>query len=187
MEIARAQKDVRQVFLGGFAGQLVSGIVWAVSAALATWSSQPAAVAALFFGGMFIFPMTQLLLHAMGHANALPKGHPMNALAMQVAFTLPLSFPVVFAAFLPHPAWFFPAFMVAVGAHYLPFVFLYGMWQFAVLSGVLITAGTGIGVYLPQPFSLGGWFTAAMLLVFAFWGRAVAIREEETEESGNSL
>jgi hypothetical protein len=38
-------------------------------------------------GGFLIFPSTQLVLRSMGHAYALPKGHPMNALGFQVAFT----------------------------------------------------------------------------------------------------
>jgi hypothetical protein len=62
MTIAEAQRDVRTTFLGGFPGQLVSGLIWLASAALATWSSHKAAILALAVGGIFIFPLTQLLL-----------------------------------------------------------------------------------------------------------------------------
>ena len=34
MEITDAQRDVRSVFLGGFAGQFVSSVAWFMSAAL---------------------------------------------------------------------------------------------------------------------------------------------------------
>ena len=51
----------------------------------------------------------------------------MNALAIQIAFTLPLTLPVVIGIAALRPAWFYPAFMITLGAHYLPFVFLYGM------------------------------------------------------------
>src|SRR5688500_12958240 len=37
MLIADAQRDVRSTFLGGSVGQLVSAVLWAASAALATW------------------------------------------------------------------------------------------------------------------------------------------------------
>ncbi len=74
--------------------------------------------------------------------------------------------------------WFYPAFMIALGTHYLPFMFLYGMWLFGVLAAILIGAGIAIGLYLPSVFSLGGWFTAVVLLVFAFIGRSIALREE---------
>jgi hypothetical protein len=57
-----------------------------------------------------------------------------------------------------------------VGAHYLPFTFLYGMRQFAVLSGLMIAAGLLFGLYGPANFALGGWVGAALLLLFAFAG-----------------
>jgi len=180
VHISDAQRDVRTVFLGGFAGQLTSSAVWFLSAALAVWHSSTTAMAALVFGGMLIFPVTQLLLRLMGRPYGLPKGHPMNALAMQVAFIVPLSLPLIGAATLYRPNWFYPAFMVAVGVHYLPFIFLYGMWQFGILAASLIGAGVAIAMYLPSVFSLGGWFTALALFVFAFIGRSVALGEHHS-------
>ena len=177
MEISAAQRDVRTAYLGGFAGQLVSSGVWFLSAAAATWFSHKAAILILVLGGTMIFPLTRLLLQLMGDTASLPKNHPMNALGMQVAFTLPLTFPLIYAATVHHLPWFYPAFSVALGAHYLPFVFLYGMPQFAALAGVLVVSGVLIGLYLPVPFSASGWFTAVCLLVFAFVGRQVASKK----------
>ncbi len=171
MEIAQAQADVRRTFLGGFAGQLVSAVLWAASAAACTWHSLYLGEIVLVLGGFLIFPSTQVLLRILGHDYALPKGHPMNALAMQIAFTLPLSLPIVIGIAALRPAWFYPAFMITLGAHYLPFVFLYGMRQFAGLSAILVTAGVAIGMYLPKPLSLGAWTTAAILFAFAFVGK----------------
>lgn len=177
MEIEQAQRDVRTTFLGGFAGQLISSIIWFLSAALATWYSQSAGIAVLVFGGISIFPLTQLLLRLMGRTASLPSWHPMNKLAMQVAFTLPLNLPLVGAATLYRLEWFYPSFMIALGAHYLPFVFLYGMWHFGVLAAVLFSAGLLLALYGPPIFSLGGWLTALVLLVFAFVGRRVVAQE----------
>jgi hypothetical protein len=174
MEIAQAQGDVRRTFLGGFAGQLVSAVLWATSAAACTWYSLHLGEIILVLGGFLIFPLTQLLLRIMGHAYALPKGHPMNTLGIQVAFTLPLMLPVVIGIAALRPAWFYPAFMITLGAHYLPFVFMYGMWQFAGLCAILVTSRVAIGMYLPNAFSLGAWLTAAILFMFAFVGRHVA-------------
>jgi hypothetical protein len=174
MEIQQAQRDVRRVFLGGFVGQLVSGAVWLASAATATWYSRGAAMAVLVGVGMFIFPMTQMVLRLMGRPASLPKGHPMNALGMQVAFVLPLHFPLVYAATLYRQNWFYPSLMIAVGAHYLPFIYMYGMWQYGVLAAVLVGAGVGIGMYVPAMFSVGGWVGAVALLAFALVGRRAA-------------
>jgi hypothetical protein len=60
--------------------------------------------------------------------------------------------------------------MVVVGAHYLPFVFLYGMRQFAVLCGLMVGGGIMLGLYLNDSFSLGGWLTGATLVVFGVLG-----------------
>jgi len=134
----------------------------------------------LVVAGFFIFPMTRLLLHLMTRQSSLPKRHPMNALGMQVAFVLPFCLPLVFAATAYRQNWFYPAFTIALGSHYLPFIFMYGMWQFGVLALSLIGSGVLIGMYLPNIFSLGGWLTALILLVFAFVGRSVALADSKT-------
>ncbi len=182
MDIGDAQRDVRTVFMGGFAGQLVCSAVWLVSAALATWQSRRAAIAVLVVGGMFIFPLTQLLLRLMGRPSSLPKGHPMNALGMQTAFVIPLTLPLIGAVALYRLNWFYPAFMICVGAHYLPFIFLYGMWQYGALAAVLVSGGLIIGLYIPSAFSLGGWFTGLVLLTFALIARAAAQQEQRTRK-----
>ena len=91
----------------------------------------------------------------------------MGQLARQIAFIVPLSLPVIGAASLYNLAWFYPAFMIVLGTHYMPFMFLYGMWQFGVLAAVLIGGGVAIGMLAPDVFILGGWFTAVVLLMFA--------------------
>jgi hypothetical protein len=167
MEIIQAQTDVRDTFRGGFVGQLVSAALWGSSAAACTWHSFRLGEIILVLGGFLIFPLTQLALRVAGHEHALPKGHPMNALGIQIAFGLGLTLPVVIGIAALRPAWFYPAFMILLGAHYLPFVFMYGMWQFAGLCAALVGAGVTIGMYLPQPLSLGAWVAAALLVLFA--------------------
>src|ERR1035437_7595808 len=177
MEITQAQREVRETFLGGFAGQLVSAVLWLTSAVACTWKSFFLGELILILGGVLIFPLTQLVLRGMGHAYALPKGHPMNALGTQVAFTLPLTLPLVLAIAALRPNWFYPALMITLGAHYLPFIFMYGMWQFGALSGLLIGAGLAVALYIPRPMSTGAWLTAALLFAFALIGRQVAAND----------
>lgn len=183
MTVSDAQRDVRTTFLGGFAGQLVSSAIWFASAALATWFSIKYGIVMLVAGGFFIFPLTQLLLRAMGRPFALPKGHPMNALGMQVAFSLPPSLLLVLWAANLRLTLFYPAVMIALGAHYLPFIFMYGMREFGALAGILMAAGYLISQFVPSSFSLGGWVTAVTLLAFAFLGRRTALKETELAAS----
>jgi hypothetical protein len=72
MSVAEAQEEVRTVFLNGAVGQLVSGVLWLVSAALGSWGTARLAVLALVFGGMAIYPVTQLCGGRSQHSSGLP-------------------------------------------------------------------------------------------------------------------
>jgi hypothetical protein len=178
MIIRAAQREIRTVFMGGFAGQLVSGILWLASAALSTWVAPTYGMLGLFFGGMFIFPLTQLTLRLMRRTTKLSPENSLNQLAMQIAFTVPINFLLVGAATLANMNWFYPAAMIAVGAHYLPFIFLYGMWQFGILAGLMIVGGYVFAQVLPVGFSTGGWITGVLLLVAAVVGLVIFKREK---------
>lgn len=167
MQIQAAQAEMRSVFSGGSIGQAVSGLLWLISAALGTLVSARFGVIALVIGGMFIYPLTQLALRLLGRPSSAGKENALNQLAMQVAFTIPLTIPVIAGATYRNINWFYPAFLIVVGAHYLPFVTLYGMWQYYVLAAVLIGGGVLIAMILPATFSAGGWFGAIVLLLFA--------------------
>ncbi|MGB3184522.1 MAG: hypothetical protein WBB15_01505 [Ornithinimicrobium sp.] len=168
MDLAGAQRDVRAVYAGGFFGQLVSGALWLFAAGLGTWVSPTAAIVALLLGGTLIFPLTTLSLWVARRPVALPRGHPMAALATQVAFTVPPGLLVALAATGYRQDWFFPAAMMIVGAHYLPFVFLYGMRLYSVLATVMIAGGLALPLWAPNAFSTGGWVTGGLLVAFAF-------------------
>lgn len=168
MDIADAQQDVRTVYAGGFHGQLVSGTLWLLAAGTSVAVSHRVGIVVLLAGGSLIFPITTLLLKAVGGPASLPRGHPMAPLAMQIAFTVPLGLLVAVAAAGYREEWFFPASMVIVGAHYLPFTFLYGTALFAVLGGLMALGGVALALWLPNTFTTGGWMTGALLIAFAF-------------------
>lgn len=177
MDIAVAQRDVRDVYAGGFPGQLVSGAVWLGAAAASVVVSHAAGIVTLLAGGILIFPVTTLLLKLGGGPASLPRGHPLGALAMQIAFTVPLGLLVAAAVVGYREDWFFPASMVVVGAHYLPFTFLYGTSLFAVLGGVMAFGGVALALWVPNTFALGGWVTGGLLAIFAFLLRRSHERE----------
>jgi hypothetical protein len=96
---------------------------------------------------------------------------------MQIAFVLPLSMPLLLPVGLYRLNWFYPAMMILLGAHYVPFVFLYGMRMFAVLAALLVGGGTLIAMHFSASFSIGAWYTEIILLVFAWLGRTIVVRE----------
>lgn len=178
MFLSMAQREMRSAFLGGSIGQLVAGIIWAASAAVSTWGHPFHGMLLLFFASMLLFPVTQRILRLMGRPASLSRENTLGQLAMQVAFTVPIGFLLVAAVTLYRENWFYPASMVVVGAHYVPFIFLYGMWQFGVLAGLLVAGAVGIGLYGSALFSLGGWLSAAVLIGFALITYRMTLNEE---------
>ena len=124
MDIQDAQREVRSVYIGGFWGQLVTSIIWLVSATVGTWVTPKASILTVVIGGFFIFPLTQVLLRLSGRPASVSRQNQFNSLGMQVAFVLPFSMLLLVPVGHYRLNWFFPALMVLVGAHYLPFASL---------------------------------------------------------------
>jgi hypothetical protein len=146
----------------------VSALVWAAASAAFAGGSIGLSMAVLFLGGMLIFPLSALALKAFGGPALRPRGHPSAGLAMQSAFTVPLGLLVAIALGSVVPALFLPGSLVVVGAHYLPFISLYGMRLYGVLAGTLVAVGV-VAMFL-MPVLRGaasGWIGAAVLSVFA--------------------
>lgn len=178
MDISNAQREMRVHYAGTFYGQFVAGVIWLASAILATWATPRVAIATLVIGGVFIFPMMTLLLRLTGPRPPLSSDNSLPSLGMQVAFVLPLTMLLLYPVALFRLSLFYPALMILVGAHYLPFVFLYGMRMFWALGGLLVTGGVLIALYAADAhFSVGAWCTAATLLAFAYIGRFSTARE----------
>jgi Family of unknown function (DUF7010) len=186
MQIADAQRDMRYTFAGGLAGQGVSAALWFVSAALGTWGTPKQAILSLVAGGFFIFPLTWLVLRLSGRPARLHPDNRLNQLAMQVAFTLPLTLPIVGAATLYELNWFYPSFMIVLGAHYLPFAFLYGMPLFAGLCTTLVSTGVALGMWGPAVFPLGGWITGVVLVIAGLAGGILVSRERATSAANHT-
>jgi hypothetical protein len=178
MQVSDAQREIRTVYRGGLPGQCVSGALWLASAAAASWASHALAMIVLIVGGVFIFPLTQLLLRLAGRPASASRANPLNLLAMQIAFPVPLAIPIVLALAQRAPGWFYPSVMIVVGAHYLPFVFLYGMPHFWALAALLLAGGVVLGMFAPMGFAFGGWATGIVLLAFALVGWRLVIAEE---------
>ncbi len=189
MLIRDAQAEVSRVYLGGLVGQTVSGMLWLASAALATWRTPEAAILLLVFGGFLIYPVTSAALRICGRPAALSRDNPLRWMAMQVAFVLPLSMPLVAPVAMCRLNLFFPAMAILLGAHYLPFATLYGMRSFLALGAALVVCGIAVGLYLPgASFALAGWIAGVILLVFGFvqyaeWRHSTRIVQQDAQKA----
>ena len=150
MDVQDAQCEVRSVYVGGFWGQLVSSVIWLVSAALGTWVTPKASILTVVIGGFFIFPLTQMLLRLSGRRASVSRENQLNSLGMQVAFVLPFSMLLLVPVGHYDLNLFFPALLVLLGAHYLPFASLYGMRMFLFLAGILIAMGVVVARYFRE-------------------------------------
>lgn len=180
-KITSSQKEIRTAFLGGFAGQFISGTIWLVSSAISLLVKPYYGMLFLFFGSMFIFPLMQVFLRLLGRPAKVSPENGLWGLGSQVAFIVPICFLLIVPVTLYKEIWFYPAAMIIVGAHYLPFITLYGMKMFAALAGILVIGGVALALYSPAIFSLGGWIAGVILIVFAFIGRSFILREEKND------
>jgi hypothetical protein len=181
MDVHDAQREMRLVYIGGFWGQLISSMIWLLSACLGTWVSPRASILTVIIGGFFIFPLTHILLRLSSRRASVSKKNPFTGLGMQVAFVLPLSMLVLVPVGLYRLNWFYPALMILVGAHYLPFATLYGMRMFLFLAAILTGSGVMIALYFPETFTLGSWIGGLALFVFAWIGRSIVTSEASAQ------
>lgn len=167
--LSEAQAEVRTAYRHGSVGQAYSGIVWLVSAAVWSGGSRSVAIAVLMAGGFFIYPVTTSICRMLGSAGTIPSANPLRTAGVAIPLVGPLMIPLVAAAALFDIRWFYPAFMIAMGAHYLPFAVLYGMRQFLYLGTSMWVAGVLIGWVVPDVAALGAWSTGIALVLFSIW------------------
>jgi hypothetical protein len=117
------------------------------------------------------------LLRLTGGPAYLSNGNPLGKLGMQIAFILPMSMLLLVPVTEFRLNLFYPALLILLGAHYLPFTFSYGMRMFVLLCAMLVSGGVVIALYFPGTFSLGGWVDGLTLFPFAWIGRAVVRAE----------
>jgi len=177
MHIEDAQRENRFVYIGGFWGQLVSSVIWLASAALGTWVTPKTSILTAVIAGFFIFPLVQILLRLWGRPVRVSRENPLHSLGMQVAFVLPFSMLLLVPVCLYNLNLFFPALLILLGAHYLPFATLYGMRMFLFLAGILLAASVLTAHYFSQTFSVGAWIGGLTLFIFAWIGRSIATAE----------
>ena len=112
-----------------------------------------------------------------GRPVRVSRENPLHSLGMQVAFVLPFSMLLLVPVCLYNLNLFFPALLILLGAHYLPFATLYGMRMFLFLAGILLAAGVLTAHYFSQTFSVGAWIGGLTLFIFAWIGRSIATAE----------
>ena len=159
--------EYRNCFRGGSAYLTVEAILWLIAATVGAIDQKPAAMGIILFGGMLIHPMT-LVMSRILKLPKLPEDNPLPTLNTLCALTIPLGLPLIFLVIQNHNHnLFFPAFAILIGAHWLPFIYIYRMKSFAVMAGLFIAVGIVFGFIYTESFSAAGFLSGGILLLFA--------------------
>ena len=180
MELAAAQAELRHSFVGGGPGTIVSGAVWLIAAAVTLYTGIQTGFAALFFGGMLIFPIAALIARVVIKRPAPARDNPGARIVIETIFPMMGG---LFAAWLMlnfRADFVFPLAAIAVGAHYFGFRSAYGDFNFWILGAAMCLVGLAgifvqdLAIYL-VPFMIAG---IEIIYGIALTFRAMASRSE---------
>ncbi|OFX24682.1 MAG: hypothetical protein A2041_14950 [Bacteroidetes bacterium GWA2_31_9b] len=159
-------KEFRQTYLGAAPHSLTVGSLWIISGIVTNYTSTIFAILFFFFATAVNFPIGEMVRKLMKIEYRMNKDNNLDNLFTWLSLTIPLSIPLVFMACQNNMNWFFPAFTVLVGAHYLPFVWAYQMPTFGILGILMVVSGSIIGYYFSDIFDLAAYTTGGLIILF---------------------
>jgi len=157
---------MRNVYLSGSSGILVSGIVWLIAGTLSMYASKQTGFIAFFIGGMLIHPTSILIAKLLKRKGKHLKENPLGHLAMESTVILFIGLFVVYSLFQTHSNWLFPIMLMIIGVRYLIFQSIYGLKIYWVLGLILIGAGC-LGVSTNYTFSTFGIIGGLIEFIFS--------------------
>ncbi len=174
--------EFRQTYLAAAPHSITVGTLWILSGVISNFTSTITAILFFFFATAINFPIGELIRKLMKAQNKMSEDNNLAKLFPLLSFTIPLSVPLVFMACQYNINWFFPAFSVLIGAHYLPFVWAYQMPTFAVLGVLIVLSGSIIGYYFKETFDLAAYTTGAFIILFGIIHLMIVKTEIKTED-----
>lgn len=153
-------------YYGGGPGVLASGLVWLTAGLIALLVSLPASIAALFIGGVFIYPLGMAFSKLLKRPGSHSSGNPLSTLALETTALLFIGLFIAFSVAQIQSAWFYPVMLMVIGGRYLMFQTLYGMRLYWLLGGLLTVAGAAT-LLLGAPAYVGAFLGGSIELVFA--------------------
>lgn len=173
MQLNEAHEDLRQAYVDGGPGTVISGLVWIAAAVAQARAGIGTGFAVLFFGGMLIFPLSLLVNRFWLRRPGESPENPFGRLVLESTVAM---IGGLFAAwlFLRHdPALVMPLAALAVGAHYFAFRTAYGLFAFWGLGAVIVAMSVG-AIYGVLPFA--GSLVLAVGVVEIVFGLVLTVR-----------
>lgn len=160
--------------LAGFPYLLVFSVVWIVAAVLSYVVPREIAPWIYVLLGMPATPIAIALERRVGYVRVAPPD-PLLPLTLQILFVQMVAFPAILLVWNLAPALVPVAFAAVVGAHFLPFQWVYRTPLYGVLGVVVAVGPYLIAVFFGEKaLHYTGFFVGATLFVGALFARSHA-------------
>lgn len=163
------QEELRESYVHGGPGAVVSGLLWLAAAVVASRSGIASGFTVLFFGGMLIFPVSAVIVRAVFRRAPPPKHNTGGRTVIETIFPM-LGGLLAAWLLIPHrPEFVFPLSAIAVGAHYFGFRTAYGDATYWLLAALMCLVGVAaIFMRIPDHTAVP-YLIAAIEVAFGFW------------------
>lgn len=141
MQVEDSQAQLRDAYVGGGPGAIVSAAVWLSSAWFLYTDGIATAFAALFLGGMLIFPVSSAICRMGFGRSASVKGNPFGLLCLESTIAMIGGLLAAWLLLRDRPDMVFPIAAIAVGTHYFAFKTAYGDRTYWLLGAILTFIG----------------------------------------------
>ena len=159
-------KEIRYAYWGGSTIMILEGVVWLTAGLVSAHVSEKIGMLLLLFVGMLFYPLGVLMQRILRRPKVSPK-NSLRFLVTLASLVIPFSLPLVFMASLQNTNLFFPALSIVTGAHFLPFVYFYGMKSYWILASLLVLNGSYCGFFMNQHMELSVYLTGFILVAFS--------------------
>jgi hypothetical protein len=158
--------QLRRTYLGAAPHTFYTASIWLAGGLVGEFVSKGFGILIFIMGASFTFPVGELIRRSMHVPNLMAKENDLGKMFMLSAFGIPLCYPIIYLVCKSNINYFFPVFSILIGAHYLVFIYGYGMITFGILSLLLVAQGTITSIYYTDQFALSAYLTSLTLFVF---------------------
>lgn len=158
--------ELRRTYLGAAPHTLFAAAVWLAGGVVGEVFSTGLGILIFIVSASFTFPVGELIRKMMKVPNVMSNENDLGKMFMLSAFGIPLCYPIIYLVCKSNINYFFPAFSILIGAHYLIFIYGYGMISFGLLSILLVVQGTVSAVFYTDQFALSAYITSIILFLF---------------------
>ena len=167
MNVKESQQDLRSAYVNGIAGVIVSGLVWLVAGIMAYSASAKISMIVFFVGGMLIHPLGIFISKMMKGSGQHKKQNLLGILAMESTIFLFAGLFIAYAVSTIQQNWFFHIMLIIIGARYVIFQSMYGIYIYWIFGLTLLVIGAAC-LISDQAIYISALLGGVLELIFGF-------------------